>query len=253
MQKIKQLVQRFILLLSSGALVGCVNMPLPGAVINEQEALASWQTVLATYVNDQGQIDFIALNKKPLDLFRYVNFISEHQPSGTAAEKLAHYINAYNAMAMYAVLKSGLPKSNDGLKKFSFFFLKRYRIAGENQSLFKYEKMIRELGDPRVHFILNCMSVGCPKLPQIPMQAATLEETLELETRAFFQDKTKLVVDHRNKIMKVSEILKFYTPEFLVKAPSLVAYVNLYLPQEQKIPLDYQVEFIPYDWTFNQS
>lgn len=51
------------------------------------------------------------------------------------------------------------------------------------------------------------------------------------------------------KTVRVSEILKFYPEDFLRRSSNLVAYVNRYA--SQKIPEDYQVEFIRYDWTVN--
>jgi hypothetical protein len=58
-------------------------------------------------------------------------------------------------------------------------------------------------------------------------------------------------VDDAVKNFKVSEILKFYTEDFLAKAPSLAAYVNRY--REVKVPEDYAVGFIAYDWTINRQ
>ena len=51
--------------------------------------------------------------------------------------------------------------------------------------------------------------------------------------------------------MRLSQILQFYTDDFLKKAPSLVAYVNKY--RQDKIPEAWKVEFIPYDWQLNSQ
>ena len=97
----------------------------------------------------------------------------------SADERLAHHINAYNAMAMFAVLENDIHHTNTGLTKVKFFFLQRYRIANSKKSLYKYEKEIRALGDPRIHFALNCMSISCPILPQVPFAASSLNKVLD--------------------------------------------------------------------------
>ena len=241
----------------SSVLVGCVSIQPPLVSAPAENPINNWARVLTKHVNEQGQIDFKSVKAEPDDLYAYVDYASRVDPSidttnfESREEKLAHFLNVYNAMAMYAVIELGIPKTNAGLAKVSFFFLKRYKIANKFQTLHAYEKMIRELGDPRVHFFLNCMSVGCPRLPQKPITAETLDETLDREAKRFFADPEKLRVDDQSQTLYLSEILKFYTPEFLAKANGLIAYVNQYV--EKPIPENYKIEFIPYDWTINQS
>ena len=95
------------------------------------------------------------------------------------------------------------------------------------------------------------MAAGCPHLPQQPFQADTIEATLDHEAQMFFANRNNLQVDHDTRIVRLSEILDFYTEEFLDRAPTLIAYVNRYL--KTPIPEDYQVEFIPYDWRVNHQ
>ena len=59
-------------------------------------------------------------------------------------------------------------------------------------------------------------------------------------------------VDAHKRTVWLSEILKFYTEDFVpVPASSLIAYANRYAPQAA--PLDYAVRFTPYDWTVANS
>ena len=93
------------------------------------------------------------------------------------------------------------------------------------------------------------MSVGCPRLPREPFAAARLEEQLDREARRFFGEARNLQIDRKRDIARVSEILKFYTDDFLRKSPSLIAYIDRYAPE--KVPEGYAVTFIEYDWTLN--
>lgn len=218
------------------------------------EPREAWARVLRTHVDEQGRVNFTALAQQPDDLERYVAWVYTVSPQTqpllfpTPQHVLAYHLNAYNALAMYAVIESGIPESNAGFGKVRFFFLRRVRVGGESMSLRTYEnEAIRPLGDPRVHFALNCMSLGCPRLPREPFEAATLEKQLEREARLFFSEARNLRVHVADKTVELSEILNFYPDDFLAQAPSLIAYVNRY--RKTPIPDDYAVRFIPYDWT----
>lgn len=229
---------------------------VPPAVAQEQgaDALAHWARVLRVFVNDQGEVDFHGLTQTPADLNAFVDYIAKVSPDSAPAlfpareAKLAYHINAYNALAMYNVIDSGIPKSLSGFTKIRFFGFRKFPIGGRTMSLYTYEnEVIRPLGDERVHFALNCMSVGCPQLPRVPFTANELNDQLDREARRFFAEPRNLQLVPERKIVRLSEILKFYTEDFLRKSPSLIAYVNRYAPE--KIPEDYKVEFIDYDWT----
>ncbi len=51
--------------------------------------------------------------------------------------------------------------------------------------------------------------------------------------------------------MRFSDILRFYTEDFVKQAPTLTAYANRY--REAKIPAGWKEEFIPYDWVVNKQ
>ena len=224
------------------------------AEVQQSDAYQPWARVLIKFVNERGEVDFHALahNRADLDAFLgYISHVSPRSAPGLFASreaKLAYYINAYNALAMFNVIDSDFPKSLAGLAKVKFFGWKRFAIGGERMSLYTLENdFVRPQGDERVHFALNCMSVGCPRLPRLPFQAENLDRQLDAEARAFFGEKRNLQVDPGRKLVRVSSILKFYTDDFLARMPTLIAYINLYASTQ--IPSDYRVEFIDYDWT----
>jgi len=166
--------------------------------------------------------------------------------------ELAYYLNAYNALSMFNVIDSGFPKSLGAARRVVFFGVKRFTVGGERMSLYTLENdVIRPLGDERVHFALNCMSVSCPRLPREPFLPAQLDQTLEQKAREFFAERRNLEVLPERKLVRVSSILKFYREDFLAKSPTLIAYINRYA--KSAIPEDYAVEFIPYDWSVNDQ
>jgi len=174
------------------SLTACVSIGMPPDPAPErQAALQSWSRVLTSAVDASGRVDFASLAASPADLNRFVGYVAKVDPVADTATfpsadaRLAHYLNGYNVMSMYGVVRLGIPRTNAGLRKIGFFFLRRYVIGGRKQSLQTYETGIRQLGDPRVHFALNCMSVSCPTLPREPFLAEGLQARLDAEARAF--------------------------------------------------------------------
>lgn len=226
-----------------------------------QAALASWSRTLQTYVDEQGRTDFVALAADSSDLREFVSFVESTSPAShpklfvTADEMLAYHINAYNALAMYGVISEGIPSDFDSFfKRLKFFKWRAVVIGGQKTSLSNYEnEVVRPLGDPRVHFALNCMVKDCPRLPREPFLAKTLEMQLEQAVREFFAKDKHFRTDVGNRTVYVSKILDFYTEDFIPsgEARDLVDYVNRYI--EVKIPEDYRVKFMDYNWTINQQ
>jgi hypothetical protein len=218
-----------------------------------------WASVLERFVDEYGRVDFEGIAQAPADLDSAVAYIASTSPESNPSlfanreAMLAYYVNAYNALAMFNVVDSGISGSLTGPQKFRFFWVKRFKVGGRPMSLYALENdVIRPMGDERVHFVLNCMSVGCPRLPRTPFSSANLTRSCRRRTQLpFFSEKRNLTILSDASEVKVSEILKFYCEDFLRTSPDLTAYINGYLAA--KIPNGYKVEFIDYDWTVNDS
>ncbi len=258
----KCLIVVAVLLLTGCATVAPPSFTAPSSqsitAADRQQAESAWSRVLKQHVDDQGRVDFAAVAANRNDLDRFVAFIFAAAPNNRPdlfrglQDVLAFHINAYNALAMYNVIDSGIPASLAGLRKVQFFVIKKVTIGAKPISLYDYENdVIRKLNDPRIHFALNCMVVGCPRLPRELFMGAGLNEQLDAATRLFFSEPRNLVVDPQRKVIRVSEILKFYTEDFLPQESTLARYIARYrdVPEADS----YAVEFIPYDWTINAA
>jgi Protein of unknown function, DUF547 len=254
---------RWLFIIITALMTGCATqVPAPktsGPAPTADAALAGWARVLTSHVNARGEVDFPALSRDRQDLDRYVRFVAD-TPLDSFVDglpRLAHMINAYNALSMFNVIESGIPDTHAGLKKVTFFLLRKLQVGGTAMSLYAFENDIirplsRRLADPRLHFALNCSAVACPVLPQTPFTASALDAELERETRAFFARAENFRVDHLTRTVWLSELLNFYPEDFVpLVAPSLLAYANRYVAQPA--PADYAVRFTPYDWTVANS
>ena len=248
-------------------LTGCATLvpppaagtsPSTGTVV-QATADAAWARVLQRFVNDQGEVDFDALAGDRADLDTMLRHVADTSPETLVGwpARLSWMINAYNALSMFNVVDSGIPATHAGVNKLRFFIGRQFMVGGQWWSLYGFENDVirplgRELGDPRLHFALNCSAVSCPVLPRRPFTAAGLGQELERESRAFFARPDNFRIDHPGRTVWLNEILDFYTRDFVpVPAANLIAYANRYAPQQA--PEDYQVRFTPYDWTVANS
>ena len=252
-----------LLLVGLLVLQGCstlVAIPKPASEpqtrMDEVSAIAQWNDVLRTYVNPRGEVDFAALAKWPEQLLGFLAYVQKTPLDEFTAgdQKLAHFINSYNALSMFNVIDSGIPLSNQALSaRYKFFIARKFTIGGQTMSLYSFENdIIRKLGEPRIHWALNCSALSCPVLPMQAFIAQGLDQQLDSEAKKFFANPANLRINHPLKEVWLSEILSFFTEDFVPKhAPSLIAYVNRYALEA--VPEGYAVKFSPYDWTIANS
>ena len=220
--------------------------------------LEAWEAVLRRRVDAEGRVDFAGLAAAPEQLPEVTRFIAAADPRSrpelfpTPAHRMSYYINAYNALAMGGIVARGIPDSLGLLGRHAFFVGTDFPVGGRGMSLKALEdEVIRPLGDERVHFALNCMVRGCPRLPREAFRPATLEAQLAAAARESCDTGHQVRPDPEGRSVLVSRIFAFYTGDFLAKAPSLLAYINRW--RSQPLPEAAILRFFPYDWTINRQ
>ncbi len=241
--------------------------------------------VLQRYVDNQGRVDYTALQKQADDLEAYYSLVAQYSPDSNPelfADKnarLAYWINAYNAAAIKIVLKY-YPISSVGdvaipaplffiPGKWRFFVFHRPRFGNVVTNLYYLENNIirKRFNEPRIHFAVNCASVGCPHLPRSAFTGASLNQQLDRETRKFFSQPQNFEINRKNKTILLSSILDWYQDDFIdwlknrypeKKNYSLLDYVAHYVDRDIGKELrgsaaDYKILFIPYDWRLNDA
>ena len=167
------------------------------------------------------------------------------------AEKIAFYINLYNAGMLKAVFDAYPLESvkNIGLIPFSIFKKKFIEQNGRLLSLDGIEKgiLFEDHFDPRIHFAVNCASESCPLLLDAPYTAKDLESQLAEQTRAFANSSRAARLNSKTGRIEFSELFKWYDSHFEGDDPA--EYLNQY--RETPLPLGAETGWIKYDWSLN--
>jgi hypothetical protein len=174
---------------------------------------------VASVVSYAGFMSDRALLRKVLDAYTSVSRAEYETLSRD--ERLAFLINAYNAWTIELILtKYPELKSIRDLGSVVRSPWKRrfFSLLGEERSLDDLEHgMIRASGvfdEPRIHFVVNCASIGCPALRPEAMTAARLESQLEDSTRRFLRDTSRNRFDAAGGRLEVSKIFDWYKSDF---------------------------------------
>jgi hypothetical protein len=219
--------------------------------------LEGWEGVLRQHVDAEGRVDFAGIADAPAPLEALVRWVGAQGPRtrpdlfASAAKVLAYHCNSYNAVAMWRVVEAGIPERFHLLARYQFFMNSAIAVDGGFTTLKLYEDaVIRPLGEERIHFALNCMVRGCPRLPREAFRAEALDTQLAAVTREFCESPQH--VRPMGEAAQVSEIFRFYTEDFVpAKAPNLLAYINRH--RRTPLPEGLRLGFIPYDWTINRQ
>ena len=207
-----------------------------------------WNKFLQKHVSEAGNVDYKSISTNPSELVVYLDSLGENMPTEdwTKEDKLAYWINAYNAMTIDLIVRHYPVKSIKDIKN---PWEQRYWQLGEKwYNLDEIEhQILRKMNEPRIHFAIVCASYSCPKLQNEAFTASTLEEQLTNVTTAFLAD------TNRNEIapdrIKISKIFKWFTKDFTGNG-SLIDFINQYatISISEHAKISYQ----DYNWDLNE-
>jgi hypothetical protein len=237
---------------------------------------AAWTRLLQThvYVNEDGTasaVDYAGMQRDAEALEAYLGALSGVSASAyagwTQEAQLAFLINAYNAFTVQLVL-SRYPALNSIRDLGSWWrspWKRRFiRLLGRTVSLDDIEhgwiRGASGFAEPRIHFAVNCASVGCPALLREAFVAQQLEQQLEQATRAFLGDRSRNRL--RGGRLEVSSLFQWYRQDFAAgwrDTTSLESFLALYadalaLSPDAALTLaagELPLVFLDYDWSLN--
>lgn len=186
-------------------------------------------------------------------------------------QQMAFLINAYNAFTVELILSQypDLDSIRDLGSLFSSPWSKPFiPLLGNKVTLDDIEhKMLRATGvydDPRVHFAVNCASVGCPPLREEAFTDSQLSAQLDEQARRFLSDSSRNRYDHEDKKLLISKIFDWYGEDFNKSyrgIDSLTGFLATYAEQltddkaaQARIRAGHvPIDFLDYDWNLNDT
>ena len=225
-----------------------------------------WQTLLSRYVvaSDDGinrvaYSDFDESSKTLLD--QYLTTLSNLQPTQlNQTQQLAYWVNLYNALTVQVVLdhpKKDSIRSMGPLLSFGPWDKAYLTIEGKPVSLNDIEhRILRPIWqDHRLHFVLNCASIGCPNLSRTAYTQENAEDSLAQAERTFLQHPRALAF-HDKDVLQLSSLFDWYLEDFAEDERALLAYLAAQRPDLAEALLNFPVgsssniDYV-YDWSLN--
>jgi hypothetical protein len=227
-----------------------------------------WDAFLARYVvaHEDGvnRVAYARVSGEDRDRLKaYLAGLAELRISDYSRdEQRAYWINMYNALTVDVVLDHYPVDSIRAIAISPGFFAigpwgkKLIGVEGEQLSLDDIEhRILRPIWkDPRIHYAVNCASLGCPKLMPRAFTATNTEELLEQGARDFinsdhgarFESDTRLVA---------SSIYDWFQEDFGGDEAGVIAHLRLYADAALEAKLDgvTDVHDFEYDWTLNDA
>ncbi|XP_036421425.1 uncharacterized protein zgc:152951 isoform X2 [Colossoma macropomum] len=238
------------------------------------------------YLSTDGKsVDYKAMSQSPC-FKRYCELAVQLQCmellSLSREEKLAFFINIYNALVIHGNLRLGFPKNM--WQRYRFFNYVSYLIGGEVFTLQDIENGVLRgnrkgaaqllkpfsKNDPRlqvalpdaeplIHFALNCGAKGCPPIKTYTPQG--IDSQLRTAAEAFLENEDGCMVDSVKGEVKLSQIFKWYKADFGGTDEKLLNWVVDHMGASQKkLNLktllsagNVKVSYMPYDWSTNST
>jgi hypothetical protein len=204
-----------------------------------------WNDLLKKHVSATGKVNYKGF-KTDLDILdTYMRSLNENAPTENASkeERLAYWINAYNAVTVRLIVGNYPITSITKLDGGKPWDVKRYSNGSKKISLNDIENnILRPMGDARIHFALNCAAKSCPPLLNEAFTGENVLRLLEQRTKQFINS-SRTVVEKDG--IKVSKVFEWYAKDF----GNVVDFVNKYA--KVKASKTAKVSYLEYDWSLN--
>ena len=197
-------------------------------------------------------------DKKKLD--RYVSYLSAITITNyNKTEQLAYWINLYNSLTIKVVLEHYPVKSIKDIKLSGILKpgpWKKELISIESRKLsldnIEHDILRPIWQDNRVHYAVNCASIGCPNLQNSAFTSKNSESLLKQGAKDYINHPRGVYLN--GKVLKVSSIYKWFKEDFGNSKDSLLKHLILYSNQPLKAKLQNFSGKIKYgyDWSLNE-
>ncbi|PIW27129.1 MAG: DUF547 domain-containing protein [Rhodospirillales bacterium CG15_BIG_FIL_POST_REV_8_21_14_020_66_15] len=229
---------------------------------------SAWGRFLDRYLSvrskDANRIDYAAVT--PADKAALAGYLADLQAVAVSrlnrAEQLAFWVNLYNALTVSLILDHWPVSSirdidiSPGLFADGPWGKKLVSIEGERLALDDIEhRILRPIWrDPRIHYAVNCASIGCPDLASRPYTADTADRMLTAGAEAYVNDPRGAHVDADGRLT-VSAIYDWFIDDFGGTRAGVLAHLGHYAAPDLKARLAgrARIDGHAYDWRINAA
>jgi len=212
---------------------------------------------LLSKYNQAGHVDYAGFKSEESKLDAYLAQLSSIDPESLASsDRFAFYVNAYNAWTIKLIL-SAYPELKS-IKDLGNLFRSPWKrkivvLNGKKVSLdhIEHDILRPQFRDPRVHFAVNCASLGCPPLFKEPFKGSRLDQQLNTATTAFINDRRYNRFD--GNTLHVSKIFKWFEEDF---DHDVIGFFEQFASDELKRQIkerrtNLKLAYLDYDWGLN--
>jgi hypothetical protein len=235
-----------------------------------------WDSLLKKHVTllrggQASEVDYAGMARDRAQLQSYLEAMSlvsqARFEQSSSTEQLAFLINAYNAWTVELILTAypRLTSIKDPGGLFRSPWKKKFVVLlGETRSLDDIEhNLIRASSryrDPRIHFAVNCASIGCPALRHEVYMGATLDAQLQDQVRLFLSDRSRNRLQQGD--LRASSMFKWYREDFEQGWRGIKSLQQFFSQHSASLGLSQDeagrlntgqidIEYLDYDWRLN--
>ncbi len=259
----------YVFIVLSFFIIGCSQ---DSSITKEpfDQTYKAYQNVLQNYVKNEF-VDYLKLKENRANLDSFINQLAgttkKQLKNMSRNEQLAYWINAYNGITLRSIIDHYPVSSIQNIN--GVWTQNKWHVAGKELTLdFIEHKIVRPTyKDARIHFALNCASIGCPPLYNQPFTGNTVDSLLDIVASQFVHNKKRHNIDYKNHLIITTELFSWFWEDFVrnfndIKFKNssdvenaVLNFTYKYLNDTEKAKFqtdaNWKISFTPYDWSLN--
>jgi len=243
-----------------------------------------YSAVLKTCVDNDGYADYSVLKNNPVKLNKFLDDISALDKTEfdnwKEEDKIAFWINAYNAFVLKVVLDHYPIKRNflqsmfypeNSIQQIPGAFNKiKFKVMSDKLTLDKIERDIlrKQFHEPRISMALVRACKGCPPLRTEPYSGDNLDYQLNDQARKFLLKGNNFSIDKLKSKVYISSLYKWFGDDFVYEympeekfqnfgktEQAILNFIASYLDKPQRqylLDYDFSIIYLDFDWSLNE-
>jgi hypothetical protein len=230
-----------------------------------------YAAVLSQYVNAAGLVNYAGLKANRQRLDRFNTALGKVSPATyqtwSAPDQLAFLINAYNSLTLASIIDNYPVKSIRDIP--GVWKRRKFKVVSQEVTLddIEHNTIRQQFREPRIHFAVNCASIGCPILLNEPYTRDKLEQQLAQQTRLSLADQRHFRIDRGTNRIYLSSVFKWFGEDWEKthaqaqpiqglnqRETAFVHFLSPYIsPEDQRFLQQggYRISYIDWDWSLN--